>query len=229
MNSIATPISTASYVTRPNHRHQKLTSELTYRDVPLIPMHAPYVVEYLDRIIATVDRSIADSKKVFAVRVDLHLPVLMIGQSAYDNRVIEAFFRSLKAKLEAEHKRRSQNAQYVARCPVRYVWAREQVNAEQSHYHVLLLLNGNFFQSLGGVDYKNNYLSGFVANAWQSALGIPADMAFPLVHFPHDCTYKMSGISDVGRVDLLRRSSYLCKHKSKDINDGQHNFGVSRT
>lgn len=228
MNLTFTPISTASYVTRPNHRHQKLTSELTYRDVPLIPTHAPYVVEYLDRLIATVDRSIADCKKVFAVRVDLRLPVLMIGQSAYDNRVIEAFFKSLKAKLKAEHKRRSQTAQYVSRCPVRYVWAREQVNAEQPHYHVLLLLNGNFFQSLGDMDYQSNYLSGFVAKAWQSALGIPAEMTFPLVHFPKNCIYKVSGIADVERESLLQRSSYFCKHQSKDINDGQHNFGVSR-
>jgi len=229
MNSISTPISTASYATRPNYRHQKLISELNYRDVPLIPMHAPYVVEYLDRLIATVDRAIVDCKKVFAVRVDLHLPMLMIGQSAYDNRVMEDFFKSLKAKLAAEHKRRSQTAQYVARCPVRYVWAREQVNAEQPHYHVLLLMNGNFFQSLGDMNYQNNYLSGFIAKAWQSALGIPAEMTFPLVHFPKECIYKVSGMTDRERLSLLQRSSYLCKHQSKDINDGQHNFGVSRT
>lgn len=195
----------------PVHRHLKVTYASVYEGIDLMSAHAPYVLAYLDRLRGVINTALQAHAKIFAVRVDLRLPASYAGQAAYDNRVIEDFIKSLKSRVHAERKRRMQYCSSVASCPVRYVWAREQVTAAQPHYHLLLVFNGNFYQSLGDYDLSVDNLASFIVKSWATALGRELDVALPLVHWPSNRVYKTDRHDGLSTAALLARASYLCK------------------
>lgn len=212
----------------PVHRHLKVTYANEYEGIDLMTAHAPYVVAYLDRLRGVISTALQAHAKIFAVRVDLRLPARYVDQPDYDNRVLEDFVRSLRARIDGERQRRAAHCSSVASCPVRYVWAREQVAADQPHYHLLLVFNGNFYQSLGSYDPRVDNLASFIVKSWATALGRELDVALPLVHWPHHCAYKTDRYNASSTAALLARASYLCKMQTKVLDDGMHSFGASR-
>lgn len=209
-------------------RNLTLISQSEYHGIPVWPSSGPHVVQYLDRLIGVVDRALAQSSKIFAVRVDLHLPQLFDEQPEFDNQVIEGFIKSLRARVEAERRRRSQNQRWVADGQLRYVWAREQASAVQPHYHWLLIFNGNFFQQLGRLDDGAYSLANMIIASWGTAIGQSRELTRELVHFPDDACYWADRHDQQSESVLLSRASYLCKSGTKVWQDGLHAFGASR-
>lgn len=208
-------------------RNLTIIAEPLYEGFKLIPTNGPHVVQYLDRLINVVDAALAHSSKIFAVRVDLHLPQLFDGQPEYSNQLIECFIKSLRAQLDAERQRRLRAHPSVANPYLRYVWAREQALAIQPHYHLLLIFNANFFQQLGGLD-RSSGLVNMIFTAWSSAIGLSFNQVKPLVHFCDNPCYFADRTDLKGQAVLLTRASYLCKVETKSWRDGLHAFGASR-
>ncbi len=209
-------------------RNLTLIAQPEYHGIPVWPSSGPHIAQYLDRLIGVVDRALDQSSKIFAIRVDLHLPQLFDGQPEFDNQVIEGFIKSLRARVEAEQRRRSQRQKWVADGQLRYAWAREQASAVQSHYHLLLIFNGNFFQQLGGLEDGAYGLANMIITSWSTAIGQSGVVTRELVHFPDDACYWVDRHDPQSKSALLSRASYLCKFVTKVWQDGLHVFGASR-
>lgn len=208
-------------------RNLTLIAQPVYEGFSVLPATGPHVVQYLNRLISVVSAALEQSSKIFAVRVDLHLPLLFDGQPVYSNHVIESFIKSLKARIEVECHRRLNRQEYASDGQLRYVWAREQASAAQPHYHLLLIFNANFFQQLGRLDDQYG-LASMIFKAWASALGQSLTLTRELVHFPDDPAYFVDRNNLRSQSLLLSRASYLCKSATKVWHDGLHAFGASR-
>lgn len=147
-----------------------------------------------------------------------------------DPAVITRFFQSLKSQLYEEHYRQQR---YGAPWLFRYIWCREKDTGLYPHYHLVLFFNKDHYAYLG--DYNNpdaNNMATRIQKAWCSALGLPYPHYAHLVHFPENRMYWISRSAANNReqiyADFLFRLAYLSKVDTKDINDGQRNFGCSQ-
>lgn len=208
-------------------RHLTLIAQPVYEGFALLPVNGPHVLQYLERLISVVDAALAQSSKIFAIRIDLHLPQLFDGQPEYSNQVIESFVKAMRARIDSEKQRRLRSNSRVSEPQFRYVWAREQVSAAQPHYHLLLIFNANFFQQLGRVD-DDFGLSGMIFAAWASVIGLPIEQVRQFVHFPKQPAYFVDRDNEESQSALLMRASYLCKSASKRWSDGFHVYGASK-
>lgn len=154
--------------------------------------------------------------KVLAVRFDLHYPL------QNDLTVINQDISRCMAKIVQKYKRQGLDPYYI--------WAREQENSHNPHYHCLILLNGNRVKSYAHVFQTAETL-------WGNTLGVPA------AGLVHHCTQGKNGISHENGImlrrcdnnyqercsEVLRQTSYLAKTDGKaGYNDGLRDFGMSR-
>jgi len=212
-----------------NNTNLKLYYELTYRGLPLVAGHSPFIEQYLDKLHLTISDALAEHPRLFAVRVDLHLPVgLPLPGDSMTNRVMDRLTASLKAKIRHDRNRAKQKGG-AHDTTVRYVWAREIETSDNQHYHFLLLLNRDAYNWLGNVisDYENTYSR--IRSAWASALGLTWSETGGLVHIPKNPEYRVDrGAGLEGLYDLFHRASYLCKASTKAHGGYAHGFGCSR-
>jgi hypothetical protein len=71
-----------------------------------------------------------------------------------------------------------------------------------------------------------------IIKAWASALHINAVYAYPLVHFPQNCGYKIGVFHEILDINsfekMFYRLSYLAKARSKVFGNHVRNFGTSQ-
>ncbi|MDD9155831.1 inovirus Gp2 family protein [Aliivibrio sp. S4TY2] len=183
--------------------------------------------QYLTTLDNTVQDMLDDYTRVFALRVDLHLPDNdLINQS----RLITRFISSLKAQLKAYESKRSKLGTRIYPNTLRYVWAREiGTENELEHYHLLLLFNKDAYHLLGNYRVVGT-LANRIQQAWFSALGEAVASESGLVHFPKNGSYYIDGNSPYyeDQLDsLMYRASYLCKKQTKVISSRVRSFGAS--
>lgn len=193
---------------------------------------------YLEKSISVVQAAITQFGRVFALRVDLRfaeepshgdydMPTCF---QRNDPKAITRFMDALKSRIKAEHNRKGRAG--TPPYPL-YIWVRERAGSNCCHYHLVLFFNRNVYRYLG--DYRNPdglNMATRVQQSWCSAVGLVYPDYSALVHFPHNGSYyfdqRSMNLSTGSLNDFLLRLAYLCKTSSKDIGDGQRNFGCSQ-
>lgn len=194
---------------------------------------APLITQYLERTEQVFFNALNQYNRVLAFRIDLRFPEWMPSYVAQqDNHVINAFLKRLQRSLDqAETKYRS---------IVRFTWAREQDQSDKPHYHVLLLINYDMYNSLGALfsshsgSYEGKGLYHQIVRAWGHAMGVESVQCKGLVNVTEDYNTKkpwiacLSRFDQQGLSDAFYRASYLCKAYSKHYGQKFHCFGSSR-
>lgn len=175
----------------------------------------------------TVQAMLDDYTRVFALRVDLHIP----GNDYIDrHRLMTRFIGSLKAQLKSSECKRSKQGIRIYPNTLRYVWTKEYGTKNKlEHYHVLLLFNKDAYHRLGNYRTEGS-LANRINKAWVSALGQSVDYDEGLVHFAKNGCYYIDGNAadyESELDDLMCRASYLCKHETKVISANRRSFGAS--
>lgn len=189
----------------------------------------PFIKQYLDRLLKTMQCTLNEYSRVFAFRVDLRFPAgTQSPDSVYTNEVIGDFLESFRAKIEHNRNKALQRNKHAHDSRVRYVWAREVGQHGKPHYHLVILLNRDAFNALGYYIPGRNNIFSRLQQAWANALGLTIEEAAGLVHIPVDARYELDRDKPEKQADFFYRASYLCKSATKIFGDGSHGFGTSR-
>uniref|UniRef100_UPI00234A51DE inovirus Gp2 family protein n=1 Tax=Providencia sp. PROV209 TaxID=2949906 RepID=UPI00234A51DE len=143
-----------------------------------------YNEHYTQKINYTIRKSLLTYNRVTAIRVDLRFPSSNTLHSD-DSNAITRFIESLKAKINADLKRKNKAWKRNHSCLLFYVWVREfgEIN-NKKHYHILLLLNKDVYWSLGDFIKTEGTLYTLIQQAWCSAIGVNYPDERYLVHIP---------------------------------------------
>lgn len=200
-----------------------------YGWLPIQADKAPFVESYLMRLDYTIQRAVRQYSRVFAFRVDLRLPVdrPVFGWPA-ESSVMSRFFQSLKAKISHNRKLVGSQRRYFHDTQVRYVWVCEYGLSDVPHFHLVILLNYDAFNTLG--DFKSEGVNTFVRleEAWASALGVERKDVKGLVEIPKNPSYQLRRDDLSSVAAFFYRASYLCKAATKCYGISRHAFGSSR-
>ncbi|TDX22948.1 uncharacterized protein DUF3296 [Modicisalibacter xianhensis] len=195
----------------------------------------PLIENWLERALLTLQASTLHYRETFAFRIDLHFPDGMPRLPMHDdNLVLSSFFRFLRYELQIA------NTKYPTQ--LRYIWAREQANSDKPHYHLMLLLNKDAFDSIGrfAPDQNGKYLRQNLYHrmmrSWLKAMGFDADdpRFHQLVNVSINSITKEPWSRILHRDDwcamdeAMYMASYLCKEYSKPIGQNVHVFDSSR-
>lgn len=191
-----------------------------------------YNPTYQARIAATVENALRANKRVTAIRVDLRLPD-NFDDSILNTSIMTRFIESMKAKVDADLKRKEQTWHRKLACDLKYVWVREfgPKNGKR-HFHVLLLVNKDVYHSLGDFKAESGTLAAMIQQAWCSALRLPFWENRQLVHFAIGGVMYMDANHaqfQQQKQQVLERADYLAKEATKHSGDGQRSFGCSRS
>ncbi|TOJ24067.1 inovirus Gp2 family protein [Vibrio parahaemolyticus] len=184
--------------------------------------------KYLRKTKKTFDYALSQYPRTRLMRFDLHYPD-GYPVNGVTGKQITKFQESFKAIMCAYLKRKKHNRHSQPR----FIWCREIVTSVHPHYHVAVLLNGDVFQGIGPYDdLTGEYVSGMVAKAWASAIGITVGQASGAIFFPNNGTYEINKRLDTETFynqynQAFYRVSYLAKLESKPFGDKGKNFHSS--
>lgn len=213
----------------PLNPNQTLYIEGTFKGLPTLPGHGPFVMEYLNALYRVLQQALNANSRVSALRLDLRFPLGMEARDVHiSNAYITRFIESLKAKVRHNRQRVKERDGRVHDTDVRYVWAREVGKEGRVHYHVALFVSSDAFFSFGKITSPQQNMVHRIQAAWASALGLVAEQASGLVHFPENAVYRFDLGSPREAADFFERASYLCKANTKQFGLGHHGFGASR-
>lgn len=199
----------------------------------------------IDKLIATTNKAIDEYPRTTAIRIDLRLPYVSDPQNHFDvdfpshnlkvdHAVISRFIDSLKAQIREDLKRKMNVRDRVHPCRVRYFWVRELgSSSEQFHYHLILFFNKDTYAHLGDLrfGFSNVNLIFKIRKAWASALSGGYEECEHLVHIPKNPIYYLNrnnAFNTNVHSDLIFRTSYFAKDKTKPYGDGYRCFGCSQ-
>tara|TARA_R110000851_G_scaffold111378_1_gene234671 strand:+ start:24072 stop:24656 length:585 start_codon:yes stop_codon:yes gene_type:complete len=187
-----------------------------------------YNHDYQIVIFNTIMKALQDHPRTLAIRLDLRFPDIET-EAETDPRVITRFVKSLKAKIGADLKRKSDIWGRNLSCELNYVWVREygEINGKK-HYHVLLFVNKDVYYSLGDYRRGNGNLSAMIRQAWCSATRLTHPDFLSLTHFVqvfHLNKNKADIVYQVGEVAGC--GDYLAKNVTKRYGDGERSMGSS--
>lgn len=212
-------------------KHLTPYTEPTFQQFRVHTDRGPLIKEYLERAFRVTHYALDIHPRTFAIRVDLHFPDNM---AQYNKNVITRFFTSLKEQLKHNREQATKKNRYAHQSSVNYVWCKELSQCgKKPHYHVLILLNADAFDTLGHPTSTKNNMAARIKIAWLRALGYDEKQYMQimgtLIHFCENGTYKVSKYHDTDTLaKLLYRLSYFCKADTKDFTLYEHPFGCSR-
>jgi len=216
----------------PDNHNLPLHHEPTFLNLPVQVTKGPLVEPYLSRAYLTIQRALDEHPRTLAVRCDLHFPKWIVpGDADFSNNVISNFFVHLKDIIKHDRNRAAKRNGTAHGSSVRYVWAREVgplAKDGRPHFHVLLLLNRDAYNTLGIFNSNQENLFKRIETAWCRALQINQAVADGLVEIPEKATYFLDRGDEAGLSDVFYRTSYLCKADTKKYGEGFHGFGCSR-
>lgn len=195
----------------------------------------PLIENFLERSLFMLNLAQEENRTTFAFRVDLHFPDAMPRLPMHENNdVLTRFFRFFFYELGKA------NTKYPP--TPRYLWAREQAFSNKPHYHLMLLLNKDAFDSLGifapdndGI-YSRQNLYHRMMRSWLKAMNFNADNP----RFHQLVNVSKNPVTGAPWSRILHRHdwhaldetmymvSYLCKAYSKPVNQGMQVFNSSR-
>src|SRR5690554_5751763 len=187
-----------------------------------------YNPEYQTIIFNTILKALETHPRLMVVRCDLRFP-LEATLAETDASVITRVIESLKAKVEADLRRKEKAWRRRLSCALNYVWVREygDVNGKK-HYHVLLFVNKDIYHSLGDYLATSDNLCAMVKQAWCSATRLNHPDFFSLVHFGR-IFYLDRNSSDIRLQvqEVVECANYLAKNVTKRYGDGERSIGSS--
>ena len=188
-------------------------------------LNADYQQAFYDVIRNAVD----EFPRTVTLRVDLRFPRRY--QYGDSNREVTRFIESLKAKLLVDCQRKNRRWGRNRNNRLRYVWVREVGERNRrKHYHVLLLLNKDFYHGAGRFNADDS-LYALIQQAWCSAFGLESAQYSALANMTENgCFYLNRKSPDyMQRInELLKRMEYLAKNHTKCYDDGYRSIGMSR-
>lgn len=202
-----------------------------FDDIYLDKRHAPFNTTYLQRMLRVIGNATAQHPRTMAVRVDLRLPDDHFNCRA---SIISRFTESLDAKIEARYRSKVRQGIRSYPCHLRYAWVREvgEVN-QKSHYHMVLFVNKDTFNGLGGYGEDGTGLASMIQQAWLSALQLSYQPeSRTLVHFPESPLYYLdiNATNNQTTYDQLTfRLSYFAKERTKSYCREERSFGCSQS
>ncbi|MCG6202335.1 inovirus Gp2 family protein [Psychromonas antarctica] len=205
-----------------------------------IPFNELEVVEnyelnsrYLKNNKGLIDQALSQYPRIMAIRFDLHFP-RCYSDIDYDHSnvqfVITPFLKSLTAKLISNIKRRRKKNKRAADCRLNYIWVKEGDNDTAAHYHVVILLNNDTYNTLGKYGVFGDNLYTKIVEAWATALKIEVYDTRDLTHFPQNNIYYLKKNTvdfEAVYLSLYKRISYFAKVETKSYGNNQRNYGSS--
>ena len=201
--------------------------ENTFRGLPVMAYHAPFITEYLESLLETTQLALSAHRQVFAVRFDLRFPNDYLPPAS-SNTVISRFVASLSVRIEIARERAKRLNGSAHQTSVRWCWVREVGQEGRPHFHFVLLLNRDAFHTVGRFQSERENLYTRIQAAWASALRIHFDYVEGLVHIPANATFHLSQDDPAGMDRYFHRVSYICKAATKDYGSRCRAFGCSR-
>lgn len=195
----------------------------------------PLIENYLERSLLMLNTVTRINYNTFAFRIELRFPDAQPRLPMHNNNdVLARFIRFFKYELKKAKTKYSTK--------LRYLWAREQANSDKPHYHLMILLNKNAFDSLGVFAsdeydiYSRDNLYHRMMRAWLKAMGYDHDdpRFQQLVNVSKDHLTKEPWTCILHRHDrhamdeAMYMASYLCKAYSKTLGEGVHVFNASQ-
>ncbi|EAA9207359.1 inovirus Gp2 family protein [Salmonella enterica] len=202
--------------------------------------HSPFNTHYIVRMISVIDNALAQYPRTTAIRIDLHLPEYRdIGDSILcmpnlDPGLMSRMMESLNEKVEVYCKRKSKQWGRTCSCKVRYIWVREIGNENKPHYHAVIFVNNDVFNSLGSYKENSTGLASLIHQAWLSALRIDQGLnTSGLVQIPKNPIYYLDKGNSNGMFQdtynkLTFRLSYMAKESTKSYSANTRSFGCSQ-
>lgn len=136
--------------------------------------------------------------KMLAIRIELHLK-----QWTATNAPVSEFFQKLRRQL----------IKHYGKIYHRYIWVREQNQAKAQHYHVVLLVDGQYVK-------HPSVLKEIACRIWTSGYLCLAKNPFYRIHRDQEGRFSA----------LVYRLSYLAKAETKGIRPTKVNdYGCNRT
>lgn len=213
----------------PQNHNLHIHHDHSYQGLPLMVNKGPFIREHLQRLYDTMQRALNQHPRTFAFRVELKFPNSgKLPSYAFTNEVISRFFESFKAKIEHNRSIARRRNRYAHDCKVRYVWVREVAGSGRPHYHLVILLNKDAYNTLGYFRSEGRNIFNRLEEAWASALELSREAVVGLVHIPKNPDYYITRDDAQSQAEFFYRASYLCKAATKEYGDGQHSFGASR-
>jgi len=220
------------YKRNPFNTNQRLIFSSPYLGLPIQVTQGPAIQEYLDKLLRTITKASLECPRVFALRIDLRYSRCEeVPDDAITNSVMERFISNLRYRLDSNYDYVKARDGKANKHHLRYVWARE-VGGESGrpHYHVLLLLNGDAYRSVG--DHTNPdaaCLYNRIREAWASAIGLDYQAVAGLASLPPGrSSWMLKQSDDQALKDLFYAASYLCKAATKKFGLGMHGFSSNR-
>lgn len=188
-----------------------------------------YNVQYQQAFFEVINHAVEEFPRTLALRVDLRFPHDYLYDAS--NKTFTRFIESLKAKLKVDCQNKNRRWRRNWRNRLRYVWVREiGERNRRKHYHVLLLLNKDFYHSAGQFNVDTS-LAALIQQAWCSALSLNPEHYASLANMTTNGCYYLNGNSPDYRehiTELMRRMDYLAKDNTKCYEDGYRSIGTSR-
>ncbi|MGR5151293.1 YagK/YfjJ domain-containing protein [Photobacterium swingsii] len=215
-------------------RKNKFHKSACYKGIELAAKNVPYVSCYLNSINKVINYTSELYSRVFAVTFVLRYPSWYRQNPRYND--IGDFFRSFKAKHDAELDRRNKRGVRVHRNNgVHYLWCRECNDSINEHFHVMVFLNKDNFQRVGKIEipcesYDRKSVYQMLVEAWAQVLNISVYDAHRAVHIPRNPYYYLEQNSRSYReqfCNLFQRASYMAKYQTKNISSDRRSFGYS--
>jgi hypothetical protein len=211
------------------NRNLTVVNSSQFEGLSILGLENGFYAEYLQRNYEVMNHVLKKYSKVFAVRVDLHIPE---GAKRMDTAVITRFMDSLKAQLKSDYLSKSRSSEgQVHASDVFYIWVKEVSNTGRDHYHICLFFNGHAYRCLGLYQLGRNNLYNRIHKAWASATETLINLVPGSIHIPANAQYHL--IRNHPEIefmfqDLFRRISYFAKTDTKVFGDGSRHYGCSR-
>lgn len=192
-----------------------MTKLLTENPFPLNP--ATHNYHYIYRFGSTIRNALIIHPRLLAIRIDLRFPD---DYEVEGNKAMKSFMAAVTSRLEARYwqKKRTNPGKHVHYTELNYIWVREHNRCgSKVHYHVVLMFNGDAFNS-PGIYWNKGNLTDLIIKSWLSALRIKGDEHRGLVYFPKHSCYRLNrkNLSSTPEFNkLMQRVEYMAKHRSK--------------
>lgn len=233
MNTVITTVGQQLRKRHPDNPALKLWWENYYHGMCVQTQKGPLIENYLMRLLDVMSKARKDCNRIFAVRIDLHFPSgIQTGVIDLQNTFISTFMYDLQLELDKA------GTKYAHK--FRNVWCREQGSSVNPHFHLLLLLNGDAYNSLGYMDktpsgdYGYNNLFHRIVRAWSRSISYPQEYMEGLIQVPKKpvinelATWFFRSNDQAASAEVFGAASYLCKAATKPIGQGVHCFDGSR-
>lgn len=230
------------YFKHPENPNLTLTTDTHFQGMEIYTKKGPPIVQYLEKIHKTIQRSLQKYPRTLVLRFDLYFqensyPLdemsrdMGLASPEQQPETISNVIRSVKSQMKSNIATRLSSGVRVHQCRLRYVWIREYSSTGRLHYHVAIMVNYDTYRSAGSVGNTRNGLALMITRAWLRVLNLDYFGYSHLVRFPENCVYHLwSGDPTfyAAYTDCFKRLSYFAKSNSKVFGQHLRAFGCSQ-